>query len=73
MIRLMFLMQTGSEFKEQEAVMRLGPPAYNRSSFSPYCYDAIYTLAYALNETFQSKFTPDALALASSHLALAPT
>ena len=34
----------------------MGPPAYNRSQFSPYCYDATWTLAYALDNVFRGEF-----------------
>ena len=30
-----------------------GPPVYRRSQLSPYCYDATWTLAYALNNALQ--------------------
>ena len=53
---IIFVTQTGSQFKEQESIQLEGPPRYNRVQFSPYCYDAVWTLAYALNETLQGLF-----------------
>lgn len=33
--------------------MLSGPAQYMKNQVSPYCYDATWTLAYALNETLQ--------------------
>ena len=56
-------LQTGSEFKAEEDLRIQGPPEYNRVQFSPYCYDAVWTLAYALNETLQGLLFQEHLAL----------
>ena len=37
----------------EEEIKRRSPPEYIRGQFSPYCYDAVWTLAYALNDTLQ--------------------
>ena len=50
-----FPSQTGFQFKNEEAVKLQGPPKYDKIQFSPYCYDATWTLAYALNETLQGE------------------
>ena len=45
--------QTGLEFKAEEDDQIRIPPEYTRAQFSPYCFDAVWTLAYALNQTMQ--------------------
>ena len=46
--------QTGFQFKNEEAAKLQGSP-YNKIQLSPYCYDATWTLAYALNATLQGE------------------
>ena len=48
--------QTGGEFLDEERKFH-GVPPLNLTSleYSQYCYDATWTLAYALNETLRSK------------------
>ena len=46
------LLQTGSQYYDEEQLHLGVPPLYlEQFNYSQYCYDATWTLAYALNQT----------------------
>ena len=49
-------LQTGGEFIDEEKTFLNQPPLnLNMSDYSQYCYDATWTLAYAINKTISGK------------------
>ena len=50
------ILQTGGEFLDEEKKFLNQPPLnLSKSDFSEYCYDATWTLAYAINKTVSGK------------------
>ena len=51
-LKLIVLLQNGGQyFAEEEAHLGVPPLYLELNEYSQYCYDATWTLAYALNET----------------------
>ena len=51
---ILIYIQSGVEyFAEEEPFVNIAPQFYSRSEYGPYCFDAAYALAFALNKTLQ--------------------
>ena len=46
------MLQSGQEYLEQENILRSN---FGKNLFSQYCFDAVWTLAYALNKTLNGE------------------
>ena len=52
------LLQTGGQYFEEEGSHLGVPPLYlSQVEYAQYCYDATWTLAYALNQTINGRYT----------------
>jgi len=52
------LLQTGGQYFEEEGSHLGVPPLYlSQLEYAQYCYDATWTLAYALNQTINGTYT----------------
>jgi len=55
---IVYLLQTGGQYFEEEGSHLGVPPLYlSQLEYAQYCYDATWTLAYALNQTINGTYT----------------
>ena len=55
---IVYLLQTGGQYFEEEGSHLGVPPLYlSQLEYAQYCYDATWTLAYALNQTINGRYT----------------